>query len=172
MMDRETFRSTLGRLYRGFDRKPPTEDKVNALYLRIRRFHSHAWEQAVTALLCESTFPSLKDILTECHEASRRMSPEIGAQSGLPSEEECCTPAENEFWSRTFVMAASGKSPRQVAEFAATGLDNPLLSRAYPVIRDAISRWAFMGEHWRDWDATKRAMEQEVVDPQDLASLF
>jgi hypothetical protein len=70
----------------------------------------------------------------------------------LPSLEECCTVAETVFWNQTMKLAQSGQRPRQVAEFAAHGLDNPLLSRAYPVIREAMNKWAEMGDFWQDYD--------------------
>ena len=70
----------------------------------------------------------------------------------LPSVEDCCTPAETEFWQVTLGMALFGKTPRDVAEFAATGLDNPLLSRCRTNILDAIRLWARMGDTWAPWD--------------------
>ncbi len=72
MMDLETFRDGLGRLYRGFDRKPPNEEKVEALYRHLKRFRGSAWNKAVSSLICESTFPSLADIRLECSEWQRR----------------------------------------------------------------------------------------------------
>ena len=70
----------------------------------------------------------------------------------LPSIEDCSTAAETEFWQVTLGMALFGKSPREVAEFAATGLDNPLLSRAHTNILEAIRLWARMGDTWAPWD--------------------
>jgi hypothetical protein len=70
----------------------------------------------------------------------------------LPDLDECCTPAETAFWQVTLGMALNGKTPREVAEFAAQGLDDPMLSRAYPQIREALSKWARMGDTWAPWD--------------------
>jgi hypothetical protein len=70
----------------------------------------------------------------------------------LPALEECCTPAETEFWQITLGMSLAGKTPREVAEFAATGLDDPMLSRAHADIRDAMHRWVRMGDTWAPWD--------------------
>jgi hypothetical protein len=70
----------------------------------------------------------------------------------LPSAEECCTVAETVFWNQTMQLAQGGARPRVVAEFAAHGLDDPLLVRAYPTIRAAMNKWAEMGEVWQDYD--------------------
>ena len=70
----------------------------------------------------------------------------------LPSAEECCTPAETLFWNQTMQLAQGGARPRVVAEFAANGLDDPNLVRAYPIIREAIRKWAEMGDVWQDYD--------------------
>ena len=75
----------------------------------------------------------------------------------LPSLEECCTPAETAFWVVTLRMALDGKTPMEVAEFAATGLDNPLLSRAHQVIREAMRKRARMGDTWADYDHPERS---------------
>ena len=152
MMIMEQFRAGLGRLYRAFDRKPPTEEKVEALYQRLKRYHSYVWDKAVEALSCESTFPSFADIRLECQEWSRRLNAEPGVLPTLPTDAECCTPAEHAFWSETFRMAVAGRPPREVAEYAARGLDDPELVRAHPVIRDAMYRWARMGDCWAPWD--------------------
>jgi hypothetical protein len=82
----------------------------------------------------------------------------------LPSLEECCTPPETEFWTTTLNMALSSRRPREVAEFAATGLDNPLLVRAYPYIREAIRRWALMDDTWISWDSPMFDSVLAVVD--------
>jgi hypothetical protein len=71
----------------------------------------------------------------------------------LPTNEECCTVAETVFWNQTMQLAQGGARPRIVAEFAASGLDDPMLVRAYPVIRDAIRKWAAMGDVWQDYDS-------------------
>jgi hypothetical protein len=60
-----------------------------------------------------------------------------------------------------------------VAEFAARGLDDPMLSRAYPVIREAIRRWAAMGEVWQDYDHPESLtvvapMTADWYDPKEL----
>lgn len=70
----------------------------------------------------------------------------------LPSSDECCTVAETEFWNRTLQMAMNGSRPREVAEYAATALDGPMLVRAYPVIREALNKWVAMGNNWLNWD--------------------
>jgi hypothetical protein len=77
-MDRDQFRAGLGRLYRGFDKKPPNEEKVESLYRRFKKFHSHSWDRAVSELLCESTFPSFADIRIEVMEWARRSGEEPG----------------------------------------------------------------------------------------------
>jgi hypothetical protein len=156
MMDMETFRAGLGRLYRGFDRKPPSEEKVDSLYQHLKKFHSYAWEKAVESLICESTFPSFADIRLECAEWSRRTGTDA-QKVDLPSEEECCTPAEMSFWQTTISMSLSGRSPREVAEFAATGLDDPMLVRAHPQIREALAKWARMGDTWAPWDQPEQS---------------
>jgi hypothetical protein len=156
MMDMATFRAGLGRLYRGFDRKPPGEEKVESLYQHLKKFHSYAWEKAVESLICESTFPSFADIRLECSEWSRRSGTDAQNPS-LPSDDERCTPAEQAFWSQTFSRMEAGHSPREVAEFAATGLDNPILARAYPAIREALTKWARMGDCWAPWESPELA---------------
>ena len=83
----------------------------------------------------------------------------------LPSPEDCCTVAETVFWNQTMLMAQSGTTPRNVAEFCAQGLDDPLLVRAYPVIRDSIRRWAEMGDTWQDFD--QPAPQQTATKPTD-----
>ena len=70
----------------------------------------------------------------------------------LPSAEECCTPAETVFWNQTMQLAQNGSRPRDVAEFCAQGLDDPLLYRAYPTIRKAMTKWAEMGDAWQNYD--------------------
>jgi hypothetical protein len=70
----------------------------------------------------------------------------------LPSLEECCTPAEVAFWHEVLRMSISGSTPREVAEFAANGLDDPMLSRSHPQIREALSKWARMGDTWAPWE--------------------
>ena len=69
----------------------------------------------------------------------------------LPSAEDCCTPEETAFWKQTLQLAQGGARPRVVAEFAAHGLDDPNLVRAYPVIREAMVKWATMGDSWLDY---------------------
>jgi hypothetical protein len=70
----------------------------------------------------------------------------------LPTNRDCCTPEETAFWKQTLSMTMNGKTPREVAEFAASGLDDPMLVRAYNTIRDATRRWARMGDTWAPWD--------------------
>ena len=70
----------------------------------------------------------------------------------LPSAEECCTAEETIFWNQTMQLAQGGARPRVVAEFVAHGLDDPMLVRAYPTIREAIRKWAEMGEVWQDYE--------------------
>lgn len=72
MMNHEDFRAGLGKLYRGFDRKPPSEEKIDSLYHHLKKFHTSAWDRAVRSLLCLSTFPSFADIKLECSEWQRR----------------------------------------------------------------------------------------------------
>jgi hypothetical protein len=89
----------------------------------------------------------------------------------LPTNEECCTAEETIFWNQTMLMAQNGKSPREVAEFAANGLDDPMLTRAYPVIREALRRWAEMGDHWQDYDSVGKQPEpprQDWYEPKEL----
>ena len=85
----------------------------------------------------------------------------------LPSAEECCTPAETLFWNQTMQLAQSGKSPRDVAEFCAQGLDDPLLVRAYPVIREAMRKWAEMGDVWQNYDRPGNLTAAPVLPAQD-----
>lgn len=70
----------------------------------------------------------------------------------LPSLDECCTPQEIAFWQATLGMALSGSTPREVSEFAAAGLDEPLLSHSCSQIRTALTKWARMGDTWAPWD--------------------
>ena len=88
----------------------------------------------------------------------------------LPSNEECCTPAETVFWNQTMQMALNGSRPREVAEFAATGLDDPLLSRAIPTIREAVRKWAAMGDVWQDydWEPSSPAPSNNWYEPEEL----
>ena len=88
----------------------------------------------------------------------------------LPSAEECCTVAETIFWNQTMKMAQAGKRPREVAEFAATGLDDPLLSRAIPTIREAVRKWAAMGDVWQDydWEPSSPAPSNNWYEPEEL----
>jgi hypothetical protein len=81
----------------------------------------------------------------------------------LPSAEECCTVAETVFWNQTMQLAQGGARPRVVAEFAAHGLDDPLLVRAYPTIRAAMNKWAEMGEVWQDYDRPGELSVQSKV---------
>jgi hypothetical protein len=148
-MDEASFRSELGRLYRGFDRKPPSEEKVEALYRRIRRFHSHAWTKAVDQLICESTFPSLKEILSECYECTRRDGPSSDYVLDLNGGN-LSTPEYTAF--RIGVLAAIGRgaTPRMVAELLAEGLDrfdNIPISYG-PTIRDEMRAYAQRGDKW------------------------
>ena len=69
----------------------------------------------------------------------------------LPSDADCCTVEETMFWNQTMLMAQNGSRPREVAEFAASGLDDPMLARAYPFIRDAMRKWAEMGDVWQHY---------------------
>jgi hypothetical protein len=84
----------------------------------------------------------------------------------LPSAEECCTVEETIFWNQTMQLAQSGKRPREVAEFAASGLDDPMLVRAYPVIREAMRKWAAMGDVWQEYshNPLKPSIEEQVVE--------
>jgi hypothetical protein len=91
----------------------------------------------------------------------------------LPSSEECCTVEETIFWNQTMQLAQSGKRPREVAEFAASGLDDPMLVRAYPVIRDAMRKWAAMGDVWQDFEtpettATSVRTDASWYEPAEL----
>jgi hypothetical protein len=89
----------------------------------------------------------------------------------LPSPEDCCNAEETIFWNQTMQMAKDGKTPREVAEFAATGLYDPMLVRAYPVIREAIRKWAEMGDSWKDYDSVgtlKAAPQENWYEPKEL----
>lgn len=85
----------------------------------------------------------------------------------LPPLEDCCTPAEILFWNQTRQMAMDGARPRDVANFAATGLDDPLLTRAYHHIRETIRKWAMMDQVWMDWDSDifKPASKSKPIQP-------
>jgi hypothetical protein len=89
----------------------------------------------------------------------------------LPSPEECCTAEETIFWNQTMQMAKDGATPIRIAEFAATGLDDPMLARAYPTIREAMRRWAAMGDVWQDYDSVGKQAEpprQDWNEPKEL----
>ena len=75
----------------------------------------------------------------------------------LPSLEECCTPQEFAFWYQTFRMGQNGSTPREIAEFAARGLDDPMLSRCRHEILEAMRRWARMGDTWAPYDHPETA---------------
>ena len=70
-------------------------------------------------------------------------------------------------------MAKDGKTPREIAEYVATGLDDPMLVRAYPVIREAMRKWAEMGDHWQDYDSVGSQTSlprQDWNEPKELWS--
>jgi hypothetical protein len=85
----------------------------------------------------------------------------------LPSAEECCTAEETIFWNQTMQLAQGGARPRVVAEFAAHGLDDPLLVRAYPTIREAIRKWAEMGDVWQDYERPAQFSSQVLPEHWD-----
>ena len=137
-------------------------DKLEAMFRYWGGLPYEVWRDAVSELACESVFPSKRQIDEVVH-VVRKGGAGVEPPPTLPSLEECCTPEEQAFWLKTFVMAERGKTPREVAEFAATGLDDPMLSRAYPYIREAMRKWARMGDTWADYDHPEQSDDLRAV---------